>query len=57
MARIPIFKKNGTPTPYFWVDRDSDRTHLTIYKKTKDGVRRIRGAHYDAVAKQVHKHD
>ncbi len=55
MARVAILKKNGTKTPYFWVERDSDRTHLTIYKKTKDGIKRISNAHFDAVANQVHK--
>lgn len=55
MAKIRIFRKDGTPTPYFWSDRDSDRTNLTIYKKTPDGVKRMRGVHYDAVAGRVRK--
>ena len=56
MAKITITKKDGSPTPYFWSDRHSDRKHLTIYKKTKDGIKRITGAHFDAVANQVVKH-
>ena len=57
MAKIPITKKDGSPTPYFWSDRDgSDRKHQTMYKKTKDGIKRITGAHFDAVANQVVKH-
>ena len=56
MARIMIVKKNGTKTPYFWLDRDSDRTHLTVYKKTADGIKRMKGVHYDAVANRMHKH-
>ena len=56
MARIMITKRDGTPTPYFWIDRDSDRTYLTVYKKTPDGVKRMRGVHYDAVNKRIHKH-
>ena len=56
MAKVKIFKKDGTPTPYFWSDRDTtDRTNLTIYKQTSDGIKRIRGAHFDAVANRVRK--
>lgn len=55
MARIPITKKDGTPTPYFWSNRDSDRTRQTIYKKTKGGIKRITGAYFDTVAKEVRK--
>jgi len=57
MAKVPITKKNGAATPYFWSDRHtSDRKHLTIYKKTKDGIKKITGAHFDAIANQVVKH-
>jgi hypothetical protein len=56
MAKVPITKKNGSPTPYFWSDSDSDKKHLTIYKKTKDGIKKITGAHFDAIANQVIKH-
>ncbi len=55
MARVKIFKKDGTATPYFWSDRDTDRTNLTVYKKTADGVKRMRGVHYDATTRQMHK--
>ncbi len=55
MARVKIFKKDGTPTPYFWSDRDSDRKNLTVYKQTDDGVKRMRGVHYDAVARRMRK--
>ena len=56
MARITITKKNGSPTPYFWLDRDSDRTHLTVYKKTEDGIKRMKGVHFDATKNRIHKH-
>ena len=56
MARIMIVKKDGTKTPYFWIDRETDRTNLTVYKKTADGIKRMTGVHYDAVANQMHKH-
>ena len=54
--KIKIVKKNGTPTPYFWTDRDSDRTHLTVYKQTAEGVKRMTGVHFDAVTNRMHKH-
>ncbi len=57
MARIPIKKKDGSKTPYFWLERDdADRKRKTIYKTTKDGIKRITGAHFDAVANEVVKH-
>jgi hypothetical protein len=57
MARIKIIKKDGTPTRYFWSDKDgTDRTRQTVYKQSPDGVKRMRGVHFDAVAKRMHKH-
>jgi hypothetical protein len=55
VAKIQIVKKDGTKTPYFWVDRDSDRQHLTVYKKTPDGIKRMKGVHYDALTNRFHK--
>jgi hypothetical protein len=56
-TRVPITKKDGTRTAYFWLSRGStDIRKQTIYKKTKDGIKRITGAHFDAVAKEVVKH-
>ena len=57
MARITIYKKDGTKTPYFWIDRDSDRKHLTVYKRTPDGVKRMKGVHFDAVANRFEKQE
>jgi hypothetical protein len=56
MARIMIVKRDGTKTQYFWNDRDSDRTHLTVYKKTEDGIKRMKGVHFNAVENRIHKH-
>ena len=56
MARITITKKNGTPTPYFWIDRDSDRKFLTVYKRTADGIKKMKGVHFDATENRIHKH-
>jgi hypothetical protein len=56
MARIMITKKDGSPTPYFWIDRDSDRTYLTVYKRTPDGIKKMKGVHFDAIKNRIHKH-
>jgi len=57
MAKVKIFKKDGSPTPYFWSDKDgTDRTHQTVYKQTDEGVKRMRGVHFDAVKNRMHKH-
>ncbi|CAN5775260.1 hypothetical protein BH23GEM10_BH23GEM10_09670 [soil metagenome] len=58
MAKVnKIFKKDGTPTSYFWSDKDGkDRSRQVVYKKTEDGVKRMRGVHFDAVENRMHKH-
>lgn len=56
MAKVKIFKKDGTPTPYFWSNRDSgDRTDVTIYKQTSDGVKRMKGVRFNAVTNRIRK--
>jgi hypothetical protein len=55
--KIRIFRKDGSPTSYFWSDKDgTDRTRQTVYKQTDTGVKRMRGVHFDAVEKRIHKH-
>lgn len=55
--RVKIFKKDGSPTPYFWSEKDgTDRTQQTVYKRTEDGVTRMRGVHFDAVKNEMVKH-
>ena len=57
MARIQIRKKDGTVTPYFWSDADKTvRTKKTVYKVTDEGVKRMKGVHFDASAKRMVKH-
>lgn len=58
MAKVKIFKKDGTPTPYFWSDTAAGgtRTHKTVYKQTSDGVKRMKGVHFDPSANRMHKH-
>jgi hypothetical protein len=56
MAKVKIFKKDGTATPYFWSDADkSAPSSKTVYKQTSDGVKRMRGVHYDSTSKRVVK--
>lgn len=48
MAKVKIFKKDGTPTPYFWSNQDrDDETEVTVYKTTSDGVKRMRGVSFN----------
>lgn len=55
--RIRIFKKDGSPTPYFWSDKDgTDRTVQTVYKRTDDGIKRMTGVHFDATKNKFIKH-
>ena len=57
MAKVKIYKKDGTATPYFWSNKHSgDRRYQTVYKQTSDGVKRMRGVHFDAVNNRLVKH-
>jgi hypothetical protein len=56
MARFRIFKKDGTPSPYFWSDKDgSDRSAKTVYKQTGEGVKRMTGVRFNVPAKRIEK--
>jgi hypothetical protein len=48
-----IYKKDGTPTQFYWTDKDGkDPAHKTVFKKTETGVKRMKGVHFD-VAKNA----
>ncbi|HEX6587612.1 MAG TPA: hypothetical protein VF039_01215 [Longimicrobiales bacterium] len=54
--RVNIFKKDGTPTPFFWSEKDgADRTQQTVYKRTDTGITRMRGVHFDATKNEMVK--
>lgn len=54
--KIKIFKKDGSPTPYFWSDKDGgDKANQTVYKSTDDGIKRMRGVHFDATRNKMVK--
>lgn len=56
MARFRIYKKDGTPTRYFWSDKDgTEVTSKTVYKQASDGVKRMKGVHFDSVSKRLRK--
>lgn len=57
MARISILRKDGTASRYFWMDTDTaEPTQKTVYKRTSDGIKRMRGVHFDPASKQIVKH-
>lgn len=57
MTKVKIYKKDGTATPYFWSEDDgTDRTRQTVYKQTDEGVKRMRGVHFDAVKNRIRRH-
>lgn len=56
MARTRIYKKDGTPTPFFWSDKDgSTRTLQTVYKQTPGGVKRMKGVHFNVERNEFQK--
>lgn len=56
MAKVRIYKKDGTPTPYFWSSKNAtDRTSLTVYKQTSEGVKRMKGVTFDAAKNAFHR--
>lgn len=57
MAKVAIVNKAGKQTRYFWLDKDgADRTKTTVYKQTTEGVKRMKGVHYDATRNAMVKH-
>jgi hypothetical protein len=57
MARFRITKKDGTPSVYFWTNKDgTEPAKKTVYKQTDDGVKRMKGVHFDATKKRIVKH-
>ena len=56
MARIAITRPDGTPSPYFWTDKEPGGKRLkTVYKETPEGVKRMRGVHFDVVRSKIRK--
>jgi hypothetical protein len=56
MNKVKIFKKDGTPTPYFWMHRPTgEGINKTVYKQTADGVKRMKGVRFNATTKRMLK--
>lgn len=53
MARIKIFKKDGSPTPYFWLEKEKENRTKTVYKETADGVKRMKGVKFHSETNQM----
>lgn len=48
MARVKIVRPDGSPSPYFWKkEKEPNKPLKAVYKKTADGVKRLRGVRYD----------
>jgi hypothetical protein len=57
MAKVKIYKRDGSTTPYFWSDKDlTHATHKTVFKQTNGGVKRMVGVHFDTATKRIQKH-
>ncbi|HEX2167320.1 MAG TPA: hypothetical protein VHG09_08845 [Longimicrobiales bacterium] len=56
MARIRISRKDGTPTSYFWSDKDgTDRTKRRVYKKTDEGIKRMKALRFNTVTNRMRR--
>ena len=56
MVKVQITKKDGTPTQYFWLQRESaDRKSTTVYKQTTDGVKRMKGVRFNAETNRMRR--
>ncbi len=47
MARVKIVRPDGSPSPYFWDNKEAKKALKTVFKKTDEGVKRLRGVRYD----------
>ena len=56
MAKITIAKKDGSASPFFWSDTDGTSPKAkTVYKKTTDGVKRMRGVRFNSVNNRLRR--
>lgn len=54
MARIKIFRKDGTSTPYFWLEKEKGSRTKTVYKETDEGVKRMKGVRFNPTTNRMH---
>lgn len=59
MAKVRIYKSDGTPTRYFYWSKGSedapDLTDIPVYKHATDGVKRMRGVRFNAETNRMRK--
>jgi hypothetical protein len=56
MAKVRIVKKDGTATPYYWSSTDANApTGVAVYKRTDDGMKRMRGVSFNTVTNRMRR--
>jgi hypothetical protein len=56
MAKVKIFKKDGTATPFFWLNKDSvDRKRAAVYKRTAEGIKRLKDVRFNAITNRMRR--
>lgn len=51
-----IYRNDGRPTRYFWRENDgNDRTRKTVYKRTTEGIKRMKGVHFNVKTNEFMK--
>lgn len=56
MARIAISRPDGTPSPYFWTDKEPGEKRLKrVYKQTPEGVKRMKGVRFDVERSKIRR--
>jgi hypothetical protein len=56
MTRHVIYNPAGQPTKYFWTDEHGkDAQHRVVFKEGPDGLKKMTGVHFDAIAKKIRK--
>ena len=54
--RHPIKDKHGKQTDYFWSDKHADDPkRATVFRKTVDGIKKMRGVLFDSKAGKIVK--
>jgi hypothetical protein len=56
VARTKIYKKDGTPTEFFWSDTDgTEPTRKMVYKETKEGLKRMKTVRFNVGTNEFHR--
>ena len=56
MQRISIDRPDGSPSPYFWVQKTpEDKGLKRVFKDTPDGLKRMTGVRFDVSRKRIRR--